>query len=358
MASLQKSLTDAPENLKEAIDWVLRVSGRDSGQDDNDAIKGLAEEVKNLLDKDAGTLAIRVDGFFRTARSGLKSADRSTAREAFILKSYLSDITHYGRPLNEKQLGHLKEALQKDVEGPGASSGGPISNLADGLKTLIGYQGNGNTPDGNSGIGCQDYESSYKSATERWNSLTPDQHRTCALTLLGIMPVLYFGLTYIYWWCTEESSSDPGWAQHKVDGSGASPPQNKQALKTFLEKVGFSDITKLNGQKTGSEIVQFINTGFKEIQIRGNDAKESYSKFLGKLQKMALESLTSNPNSNPLTSLYLLSYYYITYPLHEVQSTSPATPSFLGYSGIAALAGGAYAFNLGGLGTFMGALLA
>ncbi|GIX66389.1 variant erythrocyte surface antigen-1 family protein [Babesia caballi] len=352
-----KKLTEPPQNLKEAIDWVLRLSGRDSGQENGDAIKGLSEELIKLLDKDASEVASEVDGIFSKARSGLQSATQKDAREAFMFKSYLSDITRYGRTLNVDDLGHFKKALQKDVSNPGEQSGGPISKLADGLKTLIGYQQNGQKPNGTNGIGSQNYESSYNSDNATWKSLTSSQREDCALILLGTMPVLYFGLSYLYWWCTAGSNSDPGWSQHKIDGSGGSPPQNQQALKTFLEKVGFSEIQKLNETKQGSDIARFLN-GFTELS-QGNPKSKSYPEFLGELQKKALESLPSQTKTDcPLTSLYLLSYYFITYPLYTVQYSRPGTPSFLGYSGLSALAGGAYGFNLGGLGTFMSALLA
>ncbi|GIX62389.1 variant erythrocyte surface antigen-1 family protein [Babesia caballi] len=340
-----KKLTDPPENLKEAIDWVLRVSGGDSNNDDS-AIKGLSEELIKLLDKDGSTLASEVNGIFSKARSGLQTATQKDAREAFMLNAYLSDISPYGRTLIEEELDHLKKALQKDVESPGGPSGCPITNLADGLKKFIGYQDSGGMPNGRSGIGSSNYESSYKSASESWNSLTTDQHRDCAAILLGIMPVLYFGLSYLYWWC----EGTGGWAQHKIDGSG----RGQEALKNFLEKVGF-EAGKLNQSKKGSDIVQYINTGFNELTSRTNASSNDHPMFFGEHQK-ALETLPNS--SSPITSLYLLSYYYITYPFHEVQSTSPATPSFAGYSGLSALAGGAYGFNLGGLGTLMSTLLA
>ncbi|GIX61412.1 extracellular matrix-binding ebh [Babesia caballi] len=346
-----KSLTQPPGNLKEAIDWVLRVSGRDNGQKDNGAIKGLAKELIKLLDKDGSTLASEVSGIFSKARSGLQSAKQKDAREAFMLNAYLSDITRYGRTLNDEELDHLKTTLQKDVSHPGELSGGPISQLAEGMKKFIGYQGNGK-PNGNSGIGCEDYESSYNSATERWSSLNPSQHRICALILLGIMPLLYFGLSYLYWLCTEEEEGgkDPRWSNLKINGSG----NNQDALKKFLEKVGFSDTSKLNSSKTGQNIVSFLKSGFTELKS-AKAASNSYATFLSELQKAELKSSST---SFPLISLYLISYYYITYPLYTVESTTPATPSFAGYSGVGALAGGAYGFNLGGLGTFMSALLA
>ncbi|EDO05997.1 variant erythrocyte surface antigen-1 alpha subunit [Babesia bovis T2Bo] len=43
------SLTDAPTNLKEAIDWVLRVTGRDGRSNKDECICGLASAVTDLL---------------------------------------------------------------------------------------------------------------------------------------------------------------------------------------------------------------------------------------------------------------------------------------------------------------------
>ncbi|GIX60976.1 variant erythrocyte surface antigen-1 family protein [Babesia caballi] len=44
-----KSLTDCPSNLKEAIDWILRVTGKDGGQGGGNGTKDLADAVRKLL---------------------------------------------------------------------------------------------------------------------------------------------------------------------------------------------------------------------------------------------------------------------------------------------------------------------
>ncbi|GIX61468.1 variant erythrocyte surface antigen-1 family protein [Babesia caballi] len=51
-----KRLTDCPSNLKEAIDWILRVTGKDGGQGaDGQAIKALTQQVKTLLGEVQGS---------------------------------------------------------------------------------------------------------------------------------------------------------------------------------------------------------------------------------------------------------------------------------------------------------------
>ncbi|GIX63659.1 extracellular matrix-binding ebh [Babesia caballi] len=90
-----KQLTDSPSNLKEAIDWILRVTGKDSGGGQGEvAISKLSEQVRKLLEE--------VE----------KSASGTGA-----------EITK------------VKKALD---------GGKLIINLADGLRQFIGYNGSGN----------------------------------------------------------------------------------------------------------------------------------------------------------------------------------------------------------------------
>ncbi|GIX61167.1 variant erythrocyte surface antigen-1 family protein [Babesia caballi] len=93
---LKRSLTEPPTNLKEAIDWILRVTGKD-GQDKGgkgeQAIKALTEEVKNLL-------------------QGVKGSDPG---------------------LSQQEFEQVTQAL-------GTGSNGLITKLAEGLQQFIGYQ--------------------------------------------------------------------------------------------------------------------------------------------------------------------------------------------------------------------------
>ncbi|GIX62279.1 variant erythrocyte surface antigen-1, alpha subunit [Babesia caballi] len=43
-----KSLTDRPSNLKEAIDWILRVTWKDGGGGGTDGTDGLANAIRKL----------------------------------------------------------------------------------------------------------------------------------------------------------------------------------------------------------------------------------------------------------------------------------------------------------------------
>ncbi|GIX65963.1 variant erythrocyte surface antigen-1, alpha subunit [Babesia caballi] len=96
MASPGRKLTDCPSNLKEAIDWILRVTGKDGGGVGQNGTKELANAVSALLD-------------------GVEFSETG-------LQKTLSDI---------------KETLKTD------DGNGLIGNMAAGLADFIGYQSSG-----------------------------------------------------------------------------------------------------------------------------------------------------------------------------------------------------------------------
>ncbi|GIX63503.1 variant erythrocyte surface antigen-1 family protein [Babesia caballi] len=356
MSSGKTTLTIPPTNLKEAIDWVLRVSGKDNGQDDNGAIKGLAKEVKNLLDKDDGDVAqgildvispfigVVTKGFsVMSADSNVKNRFvRSPAAFIGTFKGKVELVRDYGTAVDDGRISQLIDLLQKDVHSPGS---GPITKLADGLKTFIGWTG---ATVGNDGIGKNgQYTSSYKKEVT-WDSLKDNEagKKTCALIFLGISPILFYTLLFLYWVC---SDGTPSWKGDKLTSG---------SLKTFMEKMGFS-VNQLDDSKQGSKVATSIgNTCFGEIKTAfgsGKPAETHYATVVKSLEES--KNLSIHPETFPLSACHrIASPFFTPNDTYTLESTSPATPSFAGYSGLSALAGGAYGFNLGGLGTFMSAL--
>ncbi|GIX62001.1 variant erythrocyte surface antigen-1 family protein [Babesia caballi] len=336
----KSSLTEPPKNLKEAIDWVIQIKGH--AQD-------LAKELDALLKNDGSEVALKVLDKYRLVSEsviqGLEEANSSIhlAKDRFYFTyTALDNLSQGLKPfvtgsqanINPDDVEQVKEwvssvdksDLQKRIEALATG----IENLKNGI------------------VQTSSYTSVYNSATPL-SSLIPSAKTDCAAILLGIMPVVYIGITYLYWQC----EGTGGWAQEKFDSSGS----GQGSLKQYMEAFGYTE-KYLNDSKRGQEIVTKLKDAFSnELKNAYGPSQTHYFNFLKTLQQTAL--ISQPPlSSSPLTSLYLLSYYYITYPLHKAQSSSPATPSFLGYSGLVALAGGAYGFNLGGLGTVMSALLA
>ncbi|GIX64810.1 variant erythrocyte surface antigen-1 family protein [Babesia caballi] len=88
---------DCPSNLKEAIDWILRVTGKDGGGGDNGAITALTKEVQNLL-------------------QGVEESESKLSAE----------------------FTKVKQALNTD------SGSSLITKLAEGLQQFVGYKSNDN----------------------------------------------------------------------------------------------------------------------------------------------------------------------------------------------------------------------
>ncbi|GIX61425.1 variant erythrocyte surface antigen-1 family protein [Babesia caballi] len=307
MTSGGKSLTQAPKDLKEAIDWVLRVSGGDGMWNDTD-----------------------------------------------LLAKALSDHLQYSSYKYDAFVGGIFSDIGINAQKPGD---GLISRLATGLKTFIGYQytkekTNYTISIGQNGIlnpgeikakgqarTSTAYTSAYhgswftdvNSGSEENQNIKKKKAVQCFFTAIEI---IFEGLTELFFNC------ENGWKNQNLSGSN---------LKEFMTTKGFSD-TQLNTSITGNQIIIQAFKDLNEFQKAYNSAGQEPS--LDTFRSQLEQNAWSNPSASPLSELYILATYAY------VQSTSPATPSFAGYSGTAALAGGAYGFNLGGIGTFMSALLA
>ncbi|GIX65325.1 variant erythrocyte surface antigen-1 family protein [Babesia caballi] len=366
----KNSFTDAPKNLKEAIDWILRVTGKDGdgGGQGNTAIEGLSKEVKNLLDKDAGEVASGVlevmggviDGLVKNLNNadGKKKPRQGTFKVLQfyiqIFKGKLENVRDYGSSVSEKELGELKDWL---TGGPS----GPIAKLAEVLATFIGWQGGQVT---SQGIGKNgNYTSAYKSISVDWKALGDSDRRKCALIFLGIAPILFLFLTYLYWQC----EGNDGWFKDSL---------SKGELKTFMESDAMGFKGQLNdSKKNGSDIAGILESAFSKFKtahttaqngdlnatshpvffelVSAKPAAGSYRAFLN-----ALVMSAESPLEYPLSCCHrIASTIFTPNDTYTVQSTNPASPSFLSYSGPAALAGSAYGFNVGGLNTFLNALL-
>ncbi|GIX64666.1 variant erythrocyte surface antigen-1 family protein [Babesia caballi] len=303
----EKKLTQAPTNLKEAIDWVLRVSGRDGfGGDGTDL---LAKALSDHLQSNPYTY------------------------DAFVT------------------------VIHEEIKDTARSGNGLITALANALEMFIGYKYEHSQPKqwkitGNGIVTTGTYDSpgkysTYTSAYDRTSWFTDievngvqtkdEKRNTCVINFFIAVEKIFEGLTELYYNCKTE------WAGQSLSGSG------DEGLKHFMDRNGFEK-AKLNSNMTGEQIISKALNGLNEFSTAYDAAgtDPSIDAFRSQLEQNAW----SKPSAFPLTALYILATYAY------VQSTSPATPSFAGYSGLGALAGGAYGFNLGGLGTFMSALLA
>ncbi|GIX65075.1 extracellular matrix-binding ebh [Babesia caballi] len=289
MTAGQKSLTDPPTNLKEAIDWVIQIK-------ELSAIDDLAKELQELLKHDGSDVAMKVLENYRLVSKsvikGLKSHTNGKNR-------LTSPISEWGFAAPYAILNKLSQGLGPFPSGSAAISreeaekwvskvrettlGALIGGLANGLKKF------------KSGIITSPSVASAYNSEAKWESLQASERRDCAIIFLAIIPLFYIALTYLYWRCSQSpDSEDPflSWYEQNLSET--------KGLKKYVEALGYTE--NLNTSKNGREIVSDIfDKMFSKELAKGNVSSKSYPNFLSELQK-PLESKPPQLTSSPLTS--------------------------------------------------------
>ncbi|GIX64965.1 variant erythrocyte surface antigen-1 family protein [Babesia caballi] len=248
MTAGQKSLTQPPTNLKEAIDWVLCMSGNDvvGGGEGKQAIQKLAKEVMTLL----------------------------------------INVTVGEHPVGNVHGQHIGTLLQGDASSSHTGNFRPIQSLGNGLRALIGYGSgilNGN------GIGAKEkYTSSYSDQ----NPSTSVDSEEVAKRFLGFIPLIFFALSFLYWQCQ---------GQWKTSTLGDGP------LRDFLVKMGFP-AEQLNEEKEGSDVSAMFN-GLDEL--KNVNPTPTLPAFLQKVEEKGKNKFKFMPSRVPLYTLCLIALTYI-----------------------------------------------
>ncbi|GIX62393.1 variant erythrocyte surface antigen-1 family protein [Babesia caballi] len=241
------SAIPVPKNLKEAIDWVLWMPADDlqGGEEGKEAIKILATKILTML--------------LRISLNGVQAAT--------LLQG---DIGEYGSNFQNYQ---------------------PIVSLRKGVKDFIGYSNgvlNGN------GIGARGvYLPAYSANSPFVQSLKANEEKI-AKVFIGFIPLLFFGLTFLYWQC----SNDGEWSK----GTLSNGP-----LRQFLAEMGFTQ--GLNEFKSCAQITDMFST-FNEFKSAGS-SNIDYFAFLKKVESATKSMLNTQPTSVPLGALYYFVFEYL-----------------------------------------------
>ncbi|GIX61762.1 variant erythrocyte surface antigen-1 family protein [Babesia caballi] len=246
-----------PKNLKEAIDWILRVSGGDGVDKCKNGVQVLSEQVQTLLNQ-------------------VTSSDMGT------LKSKLGDV---------------------------------ITKLADGLQQFIGYNG-GQKPNGRKGIASNKYESAYENDAKwraSWKYASDSNAQKCAKIFLGCVPLIYYGVTYLYWRCANKPWCKGDWEAMNFNGDMGDAALNTfvVALTKFMVSVGYTDLKQLSSRDGGSVMGKLMET-FNELKVTSNhdDSKSSFSQYIAYVLQNGEKILNSNPETCPLYTLQYIAEIY------------------------------------------------
>ncbi|GIX61789.1 variant erythrocyte surface antigen-1 family protein [Babesia caballi] len=260
----QKKLTDCPSNLKEAIDWILRVTGKDGGGDQTNGSDGLITAVQGLL---------------RTA--GVEN-------------------------------NNPKISINKDL----------IDNLADGLAKFIGYDGNGTVEGtGIAGVPMEtgnkkhkegkpftsgemsNYKSGYVYSYEPKKATWSEGNKDVgAKIFLGCLPMIFSALSYLYWRCDIKGNGE--WRSYKLKGG--------QDLNHFMLAIGYADDVVQN--TAGSQVASSACGGFGELSKAMSAAEPfnkaiTYSTFTKELRNRVGEC-KNDFNKCPLSALSVAAETY------------------------------------------------
>ncbi|GIX62724.1 variant erythrocyte surface antigen-1 family protein [Babesia caballi] len=343
-----RPLTGSHSNLKEAIDWILRVTGKDGQDSSGGGTQELASAVSILL-----------------------ASVKSSSPE-------------------------LDSNFQK-IKGALISSGnnGLIDNLATGLAKFIGYEnGGGNIGKGGIAVGkggttgepwkpaenrkgAKGYVYSYDPAEANWKS-DGTIEQICAKIFLGCLPMIFSALSYLYWRCHENGG---GWKGYRFKGDGP--------IKTFMVGNGYK-VSELNDGMMGSHITYsaMTHSNFKDFKegmdkaaltakeraekekeawrkIYPNTSSQSnfnpkptYPEFLTELQKNGQDKfpqIFSNVQNDSLSILFHISKLYFNakhFAISKLPDFKPKSPSTIREM-LYFLAALPYSPNYGALGTYI-----
>ncbi|GIX65191.1 variant erythrocyte surface antigen-1 family protein [Babesia caballi] len=284
--STGKQLTDCPSNLKEAIDWILRVTEKD----------------KQGGTSNAGKLATAVHELLRTA--GVSNPPiRITQPLIENLAEGLAKFIGYGENGQAGQIG----------TGGIAVSGQPVNPSATGTGYKLTY-------DPNMAYWEKNFIGDPPDAAKRI---------TCAKIFMGCVPMIFSALNYLYWRC-DQPVNQGGWMGSGLKSAGP--------LKNFMVGMGYKP-SELNERMKGSEIFESIEqeklkdffdamTKAKSASVERFQKEEkkkriiypsyispvsasspTYLEFLEEMRKTARENL-DNHETSPLSTLYYCAACY------------------------------------------------
>ncbi|GIX62155.1 variant erythrocyte surface antigen-1 family protein [Babesia caballi] len=377
------SLTDPPTNLKESIDWVLRISGKDGGAGGSWGMSELLTLILKFFSKPDQELIEAVKKSFNDA------VERVTKEIGDKIRGTSLDFADYLRKLAVRSVGNtihvdlgdwltsFKGWLEKGCN-PICEADGPMAEFVNGLAVFMGYYNGQLNDEGLAKNGS--YESAYHATNATWDNVKENEKKEkCAMILLDVVITLFPLLSLLYWNGRREKldkrrSGDGRWADNKLNDPNSS-------LSKFLTTVGFSDFSQLNISFTtprnkkiklpadtsmkGSTLSGRLQTAFPEfgrVMAESGLSMTTYGDFLAALIACAQCDTsscqrstnaivcgklceTSDPSKFPFTKLFIFSTAYKI----AVVTTSPQKAILASAAVVTGVGVGAYLTYLSGI---------
>ncbi|GIX62720.1 variant erythrocyte surface antigen-1 family protein [Babesia caballi] len=308
---LQSGFGGDPKKFNEAVQGLEGQLNGVNGSD-VDTILGKLKDIKSLKDKSQmSDLASAVETFMSNVLDQV-TQDSNVTRDAGQPKNHVETLRgQLDALLDElkKNTGPIDESANSQVMGKMKSIYQTFEPLGQALKSITherhpvarvlvaaSYNGVVNfISQLKTG-----YMSYYQAAT--WSDDTVSLEK-CGKILMACLPFIFDKLGYLFWHCSQGL-----WNGLKLDGSAKPSNGIKQTdLKHFMDVMSFS-AHWLNGGKTGGNVLNVMNTSFKDLAAASTSAS-TYDVFLKNLKDKAADHL-NDPNANPLGALFCCSKAY------------------------------------------------
>ncbi|GIX63765.1 variant erythrocyte surface antigen-1 family protein [Babesia caballi] len=268
-----------PSNLKEAIDWILRVTGKDGqsvpGGDGSSGLAGAVSKLLSAADIEQLKPPITINkGLIENLATGLaKFIGYDNSRQGTITNGGIAAVPSAG--------GKPHYSIQS------ASSGG----------YYLTYD------PGNSGCNWNDVQTS---ATNK---------EICARIFLSVIPLIWSALSYLYFKCRQGAE----WHEEIFVGG---------PLGDFMFSMWLNP-SRLQKNQKGNHVVTSALSKFEEFKTA--QTENSYADFVQKLRDTGLQkwqgSSPSPSQSHFLSGLYFLSQAYFQHQQGQRPKEAATSPS-------------------------------
>ncbi|GFE53581.1 variant erythrocyte surface antigen beta subunit, putative [Babesia ovis] len=319
--TIRDSLLNSPTNLKEAIDWILRLTGKD-GTPNTHCLCLLSEVIHDLVRDVEGYLDEEELGVVRGTLVDLQGVE-GTRRISELVEGVAKGLQKF---VGWKEVtiasGGVKDGeIGKDGIGRCGMTGSS-GQCTCGSKYKCGNGSNQKYTSSydKSGNDCK-WDDIYKKCTGSGTKDAVGDLTTLARILLGAVPLVFSGLSYLYW-ISKQSSNNL-----------------RLPLRYYVERMGYKwqewrlvssngvDLGDQSGKKDG--LIKVI----KDCGVFGVEVSSgNYAQYLEKLRTEANGSgttstgLTSGQHSLLKLNILCSGYFRSLHTIDSIRSTAPRLP--------------------------------
>ncbi|GBE59612.1 hypothetical protein, conserved [Babesia ovata] len=235
------SLTEAPHNLKEGIDWLMAVKGTDAEKN----LKAVGEAIHHLLKRHPVGLTVlpsleNVKYFSQRFMKKQEFRDLPFVKE--LLERYKAPMNKNPKRLPTISMGKNESDYKNVVRAWGLTAKKVADKVSRAVDACEKFLEDVKLPD--------QYKSAYSSEAT-WDASCAQDPEACAVVFVGIAPMLYAGLRSL-----KEAS--------KAATAYVADPMEETRLRDVLKSAGYKE-PECSERMTGSDIHKALSGVHKDV---------------------------------------------------------------------------------------------